>query len=295
MTDQEFLKVYEEKEADLSYKKRKLNNMTESLRSLRVLFDKQTSVLYKEREDVEELSKLSVKNLFNRIANKMDEIAEKEEQEYLAAKVRYEELENSINLTESNIANTKAEIASLEKELTDLKQAGRMQFAEIDKKFTEMENEIKQLRLEIKELNEAIAAGNRVCDAIARAIKKLEAAHGWATYDMFSRGGLISHMAKYGNIDDAQEIVKQIGHLIDVFQSELKDVNVVFQGGVNQYDGTTRFVDYFFDNIFTDMSVRGQIKDDISTLSGLRSEIETVITKLITMRDEKQNKISVMQ
>lgn len=292
MTELDFLKIYEDKDSDLKYKKRRLASSLTSLEKLRDIFDKQAVVLYKEKSDVEGLEKLSVKNLFAKITNRMDEAIEKEEQEYIEAKVKYEELQNSISQTEKEIRSLQSDIGFLERELRSLKDDGRKQFANIDERFTAVESEIIQLQSEVKELDEAIESGERVCATVQSAISKLEKARGWATYDMFTSGGLISHMAKYGNIDEAQEIIKEIGYRVDKFRTELKDVNISFQGDFSNYNGTTRFVDFFFDNIFTDLSVRNRLEDDINRLNDLRSGIMSIKNDLINSKKSTLNKIS---
>lgn len=68
-------------------------------------------------------------------------------------------------------------------------------------------------------------------------------------------------------------------------------------------DSTTRVIDYWFDNIFTDMGVRNQIKEQSEQIRGLSQKIGNIISLIETKKedikgalgeiDERRNKLII--
>ncbi len=161
----------------------------------------------------------------------------------------------------------------------------------MDQLFTKAELEKQKLKTEAKEIAEAIDAGNSVKSAVSHALEKLSKAEDWATFDMFSRGGIINHMMKYENIDEAQDTIKRIGYLVDKFKAELGDVGI-YDDSVITSANSSRFVDFFFDNIFTDMHIKDQIKTDMNSLYNLQSKITNTIDSLIARKSAIEKQLS---
>lgn len=276
MTAEAYLSELQEKQVALAYQKKKLANQERFLSENETALERQRDVLKKEERDVDNLGKLSAASIFNTLTGRTEKVARKEEEEYLAAKLRFEELQNAVSKTRADKNRLAADTTMLQNDYERLKEEARRLYPQIDSHFTDIERQKSALRLKIRELDEAMAAGEDVTETIEAAIHKLEKARGWATYDMFARGGLISHMAKYGNIDDAQEMMHALGFYMDNFKTELRDTEISFDGAMHEYSEGSRLFDYFFDNIFTDMRIRGEIDDDIASLASLCDQIEGV-------------------
>jgi hypothetical protein len=110
-----------------------------------------------------------------------------------------------------------------------------------------------------KEVREALEAATAAASALAAAQQALGAAGGWATYDTFFGGGMMGDMLKYERMDRAQELLHHADQALRWLARELADVGMrpVING--LRVDGLTRTFDMFFDNIFTDWSVRNRI------------------------------------
>jgi hypothetical protein len=56
-------------------------------------------------------------------------------------------------------------------------------------------------------------------------------------------------------------------------------------------DGFLRFADYFFDGLFVDWTVRGQIRDSQDSVYKVRSQIDVAINKLHQLEKETDREI----
>jgi hypothetical protein len=109
------------------------------------------------------------------------------------------------------------------------------------------------------EVREALEAGAAAAQALAAAQQVLGSADGWATYDTFFGGGMLTDMVKYDRMDQAQRLLHQADQAVRRLSRELADVGMQPVVAGLQVDGFTRAFDVFFDNIFTDWSVKARI------------------------------------
>lgn len=121
------------------------------------------------------------------------------------------------------------------------------------------------LGAQVRELDEAIAAGRAAQAALAAMDSELSTASGWSTYDTFFGGGIIASSIKHSHMDKAAQLSRDADERLATFARELGDVAVASTGASLELSQGTRFLDVWFDNIFTDFSVRGRIKDAQTT------------------------------
>ena len=114
----------------------------------------------------------------------------------------------------------------------------------------------------------------------------------WATYDAWTKGGIISHMAKYDHIDQAEADFNRLSSQLKVLKKELSDININDAPGLTNIDSTTRAIDYWFDNIFTDLNVRDKIRGNIDQIRSVYGNIDRIITKLENRKREVNSRIS---
>lgn len=166
-----------------------------------------TTQLKKEFEDVKKLEGGGLTSLFHSFLGNKVEKLDKERQEYLAAKLKYESCKNEIE-------QLKIETSKLEKQL-----------AEIGNPEVELQNRIKNKSIELKqrgddtllkyeelleiyysqkkEITESIDAGEKAIKGLQNAIQLLRKARNWGTYDMIG-GGLIATAVKHSRMDEAR-------------------------------------------------------------------------------------------
>ncbi|MEG0132604.1 MAG: hypothetical protein RSA29_06670 [Clostridium sp.] len=247
------------------------------------------SNLKKEHRDVEKLEKLSLANLIATVMKNKDEKLEKEEHEYLMAKIKYDDQSAKIALLGENIINIQDRLdilkdceseyrVLLNKKLSIIKAQGK---ADERIRLAELECEIDEILRAEKEIEEADAIGRNLLWEVKSAEKSLEGAKSWGIWDI-AGGDLISSMAKHGKINEAEEHFRKVSNLLRRFNKELGDVSIESIS----FSSTTMAFDLFFDNIFTDFSVQNKINDALNNIVALRQRVEDILNKLSNERED---------
>ncbi len=252
--------------------------------------------LQKESKDVEVLQKESFSALFYKLMSKYEDKLAKEQQEMLEAKWAYDQKVQYVKDVGENVNQLQARIALIkhyeEQYSEELKcREARLSLhkdSEAYLTFESFEKKEKELTKQIFEMNEALSEGRETRRIGETAESLLDSAYNWATYDAFANGGILSHMAKYDKIDSSQEAIYQLQNQLAKFTRELKDVENVYLEGSFGIDSGTRAIDFWFDNIFTDLNVRSKIASDRDRVGELMSRVEAIIHKL----EEKKKRLS---
>lgn len=136
------------------------------------------------------------------------------------------------------------------------------------------------LRGELREIDEALLATVAAASALDDVSAKLGSAGSWSTYDTFFGGGTISSAMKHDRLDDAQRSASYAESKLATLRSELADVGadqVVMTLGVTDM---TRFVDIWFDNIFTDWMVGDRITKAVESTHRARDAVTKIQERL---------------
>ena len=244
------------------------------------------SVKLREQADVDRLEGRSLANFWYNVVGKMDEKLDKERQEAYVAAVKYDaaarelaDVENSIRRRESELADLRGceerYARTLAEKREAIKAANHPQAAEI----LELEECLVFLDHQKKEIQEAVYAGRSAQSIAGSILSSLDSADGWNTWDMFGGGGIITHVAKHGHLDDAQEKVEQLQVSLRRFKTELADITIHADMQVN-IDGFLRFADWFFDGLFADWAVMDRISQSKSQVQSTKSQIDQVLYRL---------------
>jgi len=242
----------------------------------------------RERRDVEQIQKESLSSFIFKVIGKYEDKLEKERREEINAKLAYdravtrrdslvrekEELSSRISVLRGEERTYQTELSIRRREL-----ANKFTGPE-GARYAELENERKEIVSQITEIREALSAAARVKSTAQEAFESLKSAEGWATYDAFTRGGIFSHIAKYSHIDSAEHSFHSLSSQLRGLKSELSDVHGLTVSGLSEISSVQRTVDFWFDNIFTDLSVRGQIKDNAGEISRLLDAIDAAESAL---------------
>lgn len=130
----------------------------------------------------------------------------------------------------------------------------------------------------LKELKEAKDQAVIVIEKIDRALDSLDSAEFWGMWDMFG-GEFFSSWKKRNKIEEANRYIKDITDSVKDLERELKDVDMVLPEEISDTTGD-RFFDIWFDNIFTDLRVQGEIKSTMRELRKFRNGIEELYIRL---------------
>jgi len=253
-----------------------------------------------ERGDVIRLERESLSSFMLKLIGKYEDRLEREQREEINAKLAYDRagarLESLIQERESlklRIDNLKADKKRYQAELNNRRaDLSRLTGDKADR-YATLEKERKAIAIQATEIREAMSAAARAKTTAQSARESLKSAQGWATYDAFTRGGIISHIAKYSHIDNAEQNFSILSSQLRDLKTELRDVNGMNVNDFREISLSQRMVDFWFDNIFTDLSVRGQIKHNIEQLSKLLQGIETAESVLNIKLEDYETELTV--
>lgn len=135
-------------------------------------------------------------------------------------------------------------------------------------------------RSALTEVREAAVAAELAAGRLDAARHKLRSAGDWATYDTFLGGGMFGDMMKYERMDEAQRLLHDADQALRHLSVELADVgmNAVVHGLA--VDGLTQTFDVWFDNVFSDWSVRSRIADAVRGADSAAGVVHQVRTRL---------------
>lgn len=299
---------YDESLLSLSQKvalKKQLEAKLDDLRDQRRVFDRKVVELRvehrSEQNDVDKLEGRSLANYFYQIIGKLDEKIDEERKQAYAAKVKLDAAERELAAVDWEIQEIQSQlqelvgceaayIAALESKRNAVKTSG----TPVASQILEIEERIVFLENQKKEIQEAVSAGQSALGTADSVLSELEDADGWNTWDIIGGGGIITHMAKHGHLDDAQEKVEQLQGKLRRFKTELADINIQADMQVN-IDGFLRFADYFFDGLFADWAVGDKISESQSSVQEVKNQINSALSKLSSMDVASDREIAALK
>lgn len=247
--------------------------------------DELLKILEKEEKDVIKLQSTGISSLFLSLMGKKEDKLDKEREEFLTARMKYEECLESIRELEAEIHYANVELKKYknanEEYLKAIKDKRKVLLKEDtieSRHLKEGLEKINEIKLDIKEINEAIHAGEKTNSSLETMKEHLNTAKGWGMWDMLG-GGLISNIAKHSAIEKANQIAHSTQINLKSFQKELSDVNNFTEISVDLSNFAT-FADFFFDGFFVDWFVQSKINNSISNVDNAYNEINDILIKL---------------
>jgi len=257
-------------------------------------------ILVKEKEDFEKLERLSLSTVFYTLMGKRDEQVDKEKQEYLAAKLKYDEVKESVRSLEKEIARYKSELelmgdpsSEYERLIKEKEELLLNAKDQTSARLFELSNEEAKLFQLCKELREAITAGESAARHLQKAGDELQSARGWGAADMLG-GGLITTAIKHSKLDNAQYSVQQAQAALGIFQRELADVKE-YRDIEIEPGSFARFADYFFDGFIVDMAIQSKIKSSFDSVAERLAEVKRTVWHLKNRLNEAEKALDSVQ
>lgn len=261
-----------------------------------------------EQADVDRLEGHSLAAFFYQVIGKMDEKLDKERQEAYAARVKYDAAVRELSSIDADLEQLQAKLAQLEgcesqyrAALLEKMQAIKTSNHPAAQQLADSETRIAGLKVQKREIKEAINAGKTALNTTKEILETLDSAEGWSAWDVMG-GGLAIDLAKYSELDDAQEQVEQLQVDLRRFKTELADVEINADLRI-AVDSFTKFADCFFDNLFTDWAVLDHIHQAQKQVEDTKNQIQRVLSMLKKMlsdtdaqiedEQEKQEQIAV--
>lgn len=260
-------------------------------------------IMEEEQEDVERLKRTNLTALFYRASGKMEEKLSKEEEEALAAVVKYDSAERELRAVEEDIAYYEKQASGLpdcklryerllEEKKETIKESGDIKA----EKILEIERQITAIENRRKEVKEAISAGERARSIAEETLDSLQSAKNWGMVDIIG-GGIMSDVIKYDKLKAVKDRTSALQMALRTFRTELADVSGKIDGPVQVEIGEfLHFADYFFDGIFTDWMVYDKIKVSRERAEKTYSQIQEILEQLrqlqenLSMEDEQKRK-----
>ena len=277
-------------EAKLSELRRQKMEYERNVISLKVAFRE-------EQADVEKLEGRSLANYFYAVIGKLDDKLDQERREAYAAKVKLDAAQRELDLIAQDISSIQAQLTDIRMAEADYRRALDSRREELKTSGTEtgekilaLEEQIALLEAQKKEIREAISAGYSARGTADQILSELDDADNWNTWDLLGGGGIITHVAKHGHLDTAQDLVSELQCKLRRFKTELADIQIHADMQVN-IDGFLRFADYFFDGLFADWAVGDRISQSRSSVSGTERKISQTIDKLEKMQSAVETQI----
>lgn len=245
----------------------KLQQARLSLQSERKRLADARAILLREEKDVRGLETLTMASILYNLAGRKDEKIEKEKQEFLAAKLKYDQATFAVNVLEADVESMARELTKLGDPQRDLAlglRAKEQLLLSIDdsraKELADLQEGTGRLIAWRQELQEAIAAGGHARRQLQDVIKSLESARSWGIWDMLG-GGVLATGVKHLRIEDAKKQIHDLQQLLHKFNHELADLNEI---GIKLSIGSFQtFADYFFDGLLIDWFVQSKINNSL--------------------------------
>lgn len=163
------------------------------------------------------------------------------------------------------------------------------------RRLLELADERGRLTGELREVGEAQRAAAAAQHALATLDGKLGSADGWSTYDTFLGGGALGSAVKHSALDEAAQAAAYADRCIAVLRTELADVGgVTLTAPQLTVTGTTKFVDIWFDNLFTDLAVRDRIKRAQQNVARCTRLVEQVRARLAQRAEQADARMATI-
>ena len=254
--------------------------------------------LKEEQKDVENLDGFSILKIVRTWTGKQDEIREKELSELAAIEAKYREIEKTVTDVEQDIADVERELDQAIWETIDMewetlmKEKEQWIYGNKQEEAARLEELYDQktfLTSSIREITEAISAGNEAKIALRRALKSLEGAKDYSTWDTFLGGGLIATSLKHSKLDESESAIHAAQRSLQKFHTELLDIQQIKAHNLSvERDSFVTFADYIFDDIFSAWSTHSKINNSIDHMNQTISDLAKTTVQLQEQLKEDQ-------
>ncbi len=251
----------------------------------KLLLNKLSAELQKENEDVLKLESSNITSLFYAILGTKEERLEKEKQDLLKARLKYDQCKNNVDYLAEESKRLVDELSKVEICETEYEDLINKKLDAINIEDKETSNELKilikrkeSMKANIIEIDEAINAGDEALNSIESTIKELESAEGWGIADILG-GGLITTAIKYDHVDEAGRHAEETQRTLGKFKREMSDIKMIT--GAEIAIGTFEaFADYFFDGLIFDWVVQSEIGKSLDAVKNTKNQIDKAMSKL---------------
>jgi hypothetical protein len=242
-----------------------------------------------ERKDVRRYEKGLWAFLYDIFADREVRLT-KEQREAMAAETKHAEAVALRDRLDEEMRSLRQRISALEHSATDLavaRELKRMALVAIGgpaaHELDGITAQLGAIDADVRAVDEALAAGQSAHGALADLAAVLRSARNWGTADILTDAFFVS-WAKRNKLDDARHLAGIAQAELSVFRRELADVGVGLVAQIAGLADHHRFLDTWFDNIFSDFSVQARIKEAQDTTDAALAQVGQSIAALTERR-----------
>ncbi|MDF2949149.1 MAG: hypothetical protein K0R07_1176 [Sedimentibacter sp.] len=251
----------------------------------KLLLNKLSADLQKENEDVLKLESSNITSLFYAILGTKEERLEKEKQDLLKARLKYNHSKNNVEylaMETKRIVDELSQVEICETEYEDLinkkLEAIHLEDRETSEELRILIKRKENMKANITEINEAIKAGEEALMSIESTIKELESAEGWGVVDILG-GGFLTTAIKYDHVDEAGRHAEETQRTLGRFKREMADIKMI-TGNEIAIGTFESFADYFFDGLIFDWVVQSEIGKSLDAVKNTKNQIDKAMSGL---------------
>lgn len=255
----------------------------------KLILNKLSDELEKENADVLKLESSNLTSLFYAILGTKEEKLNKEKQDLLKARLKYDQCKNNVDFLAKESKRIVDELAQIESCESEYEALINKKLAAINLEDKETSEELKKLikrkenmRANILEIDEAIKAGEEALNAIENTVKELESSQGWGIMDMLG-GKLVTTAAKYDHVDKAGRYAEEAQRALGKFKREMSDITMI-TGTEIAIGAFETFADYFFDGLIFDWVVQSEIGKSLDAVKNTKNQTDKAMSKLYEER-----------
>ena len=214
----------------------------------------------------------------------------KEQREAAEAETRFAEAASLSRRLSEEVESLTARIDALANAATELAAARAAKHAAVvafggpaAEELAELTTHLEAIEAEAKAIDEAVTAGDRAHATLTHLAEVLASARRWGRADIFTDSMFVS-WAKRNKLDEASTLAGDAQAHLTVFQRELGDVGVALDAEMEGLANHHRFLDTWFDNVFSDIIVQDRIADAQTTTSNVLVQVTAALTNLRNRR-----------
>lgn len=244
------------------------------------------SALQDEQSELEKLETMSMARILSAVRGSREEDLERERADVRAAEYTAAEADERQRTTAAEVDSIKARLHELgdvvaqESAAVALREQALLAAGgDVAERLSVLARAAGEAEARRQQLSEAREAG-RVADVRLReAARLLGDAGSWAAWDTFGGGGFLTDAVKYDRMDRAAELMRAADAALVHLSRELADVGLAGAGGIDVSE-LNRTFDVWFDNIFSDWSVRNRIAEAAARVDQLLDWVGRLLPQL---------------
>jgi len=276
-----------ERLASLKKIRQRYDEAVKELKVVQASLDKLHEVMVDELEDLSEIESGGLKPFFYKVLGSKEKQIEKERQEYLAASLKFNEHQKSVEVLQYEVELLHKKLGDtvpLENELRTLKARRENEILKshptLAQQLLELANNMDKLYAYKKELNDVDVVGKKCIQSLNDMIHHLKQAKQWGNWDMMGGKSRIAGYNKHSAIDRAKNISVLVKHELINLNKELADVGKEKSHFQLNMDNFASFTDIFFDNLISDWVIQQKIVNASNNTLGVRDRVVLIVNSI---------------